>query len=316
MADFILAVHGGAGTLAPEASNPSLERESHAGLRAALGAGYRVLTAGGAAEEAVVTAVMVLEDDPQFNAGRGSMFNAAGHQEMEAAVMEGRSRVTGAVAGICGPRNPVLAAMAVLKRSPNGLLVGAGALAFLQGHIPFEDEAFFQTERRWRALQAKLARQRSGGLAPLDDADRYGAVGAVALDRSGGMAAATSTGGTTGNLPGRAGDASVIGAGTWASEHCAISATGDGDTFSRAAVAYEIVARMRFNGQALAAAANDVMTLVGQRGGSGGLIAVNIAGEVTMPFNARGMYRGVIDAAGQAQTTIYRNHPTVRDLAA
>ncbi len=316
VACYVLAVHGGAGTLSPEVSNLAYERQGHAGLRGALEAGHRVLEAGGAAVEAVVAAVRVLEDDDLFNAGRGSVFNAAGRQEMEAAVADGRSRVTGAVAGVFGPRNPVVAAQAVMNAMPNALMVGEGALAFLRGQVPFEDAEYFETGRRWDALQTKLALRRAGGLAPLSDADRCGSVGAVALDASGGMAAASSTGGVTGSPPGRIGDAAVVGAGIWASEACAISATGNGDCFLRAAAAHEVATRMRLAGQPLAQASEDVIELIGRRGGCGGLIAVNAAGEIAMPFNARGMYRGSIDASGRVRTAIYREHARISDRAA
>ena len=307
LSNFILAVHGGAGTLSPEAITRGVERALHESIRAALKAGFGVLAAGGQAVDAVVAAVMVLEDDPQFNAGRGSVFNAAGQQEMDAAVMDGRTRDAGAVAGICGPRNPVLAAQAVMRQSSHVMLSGDGATSFLRGKVPFEDPEYFQTERRWRALQDKVAAQKAGKLAPLSDQDRHGTVGAVALDASGGLAAATSTGGVTAKLPGRVGDSPLIGAGTWASETCAVSATGDGEHFIRAGAAHEICARLRLAGTTLAEATDDVIATVGRRGGSGGLIAVDKAGNVAMPFSSRGMYRGVIDAAGAARSAIFRD---------
>ena len=307
---FVLAVHGGAGTLAPEIMTDAIEQVLHSGLRAALKAGHQVLAAGGPAIDAVVTAVAVLEDDPLFNAGYGAVFNAAGRQEMDAAVMDGRTRAAGAVACVCGPRNPVLAARAVMDHSPHVLLVGEGAHEFLrQQGVAFENPDYFQTERRWRALQDKLGMQRAGKLAPLDDADRHGTVGAVAMDARGSLAAATSTGGITAKLPGRIGDSPLIGAGTWASEHCAVSATGDGEHFIRAAMAHEVCARIQHAGQSVLEAAEQVIAEVGSHGGSGGLIALDAAGRLAMPFNARGMYRGCIDSRGKGQTAIYREQP-------
>ena len=307
---FVLAVHGGAGTLAPELMTPGLEHTLHGGLRAALHAGHRILAAGGPAVEAVAASVVALEDNPNFNAGHGSVFNAAGRQEMDAAIMDGRSRMAGAVAGVCGPRNPVLAAKIVMERSGHVVMVGEGAHEFLRGMgCTFEEDEYFQTERRWRALQDKLNGQRAGNIAPLDDADRHGTVGAVAMDRRGGLAAATSTGGITAKLPGRLGDSPMFGAGTWASDHCAISATGDGEHFIRVGVGHELCARVRFAGQTVADAADAVIAEVGVRGGSGGLIAVDAAGQVAMPFNARGMYRGTVDATGRGYTAIYRDLP-------
>jgi beta-aspartyl-peptidase (threonine type) len=308
--DFSLAIHGGAGAHAPESMTSRLEQSLHAALRRSLIAGYRILARDGPAKDAVMAAVMVLEDDPLFNAGFGSVFNAAGRQEMDAAIMDGHTKDAGAVAGICGPRNPIAAARAVMDHSPHVMMVGDGALEFLRGQdILFEDDEYFQTERRWRALQEKLSRQRAGRLAPLEDTDRHGTVGAVAIDRKGRLAAATSTGGVTAKLPGRVGDSPLIGAGTWASEHCAVSATGDGEHFIRVGVAHEIEARVHYLKQPLADAAEQVLGEIGRRGGSGGLIAINAAGQITMPFNSRGMYRGSIDMAAMAETAIYREIP-------
>ena len=216
--------------------------------------------------EAVAAAVMALEDNAHFNAGHGSVFNAAGRQEMDAAIMDGRSRLAGAVAGVCGPRNPILAAQAVMQQSPHIMMIGEGA-----ARVPararacaFEEDEYFQTERRWRALQDKLRGQRAGNIAPLDDADRHGTVGAVAMDAGGGLAAATSTGGMTAKLPGRVGDSPLIGAGTWASDTCAVSATGDGEHFIRVGVGHEVCARMRLGGQTLTEAADEVIAEVGR----------------------------------------------------
>ncbi len=289
---------------------PVIERTLREALSEALAAGHRCLSAGGGAVDAVVAAVTVLEDDALFNAGRGSVFNAAGRQEMDAALMDGRTRRAGAIAGVCGPRNPILGARAVMERSPHVLLAGEGALAFLhEAGIGFEEEAYFQTDRRWRALQDKLKRQRDGELSPLDDADRHGTVGAVALDERGALAAGTSTGGITAKLPGRVGDSPLIGAGTWACDVCAVSATGDGEQFIQAAAAHEVCSRVRYAGQTIDEAAALVIAEIGKRGGSGGMIAVDKAGRVAMPFNARGMYRGLVDATGAITTAIYRNSP-------
>ncbi len=313
---FVLAIHGGAGTLSPEVMTTGLERAIHSGLRNALKAGYSVLEAGGRAADAVVASVSVLEDDPQFNAGVGAVFNAAGRIEMDAAIMDGQTRASGAVAGICGPRHPVQAAQAVMLHSPHVMLVGEGAHGFLrQQGLAFEPEEFFQTERRWRALQDKLACERTGKLAPLDDADRHGTVGAVALDAFGGLAAATSTGGVTAKMPGRVGDSPIIGAGTWASETCAVSATGDGEHFIRAGAAHEVCARIRHAGLSVHDASSGLIGELGARGGSGGLIAIDAGGNVAMPFNSRGMYRGSIDASGAGSTAIYRDHPRRLDHA-
>jgi isoaspartyl peptidase/L-asparaginase-like protein (Ntn-hydrolase superfamily) len=304
---FSLAIHGGSGTRRREAMTIEARAEFHGGLRRALRSGYRVLKGGGPALEAVTQAVIALEDDPRFNAGRGAVYTSTGGHEMDAAVMEGRTRGAGAVAGIMGPRNPVLAARAVMERSENVLLVGEGAMAFCREQgLDFEDAAYFDTAERFEALQAELERRRVKGRDTRDDAARHGTVGAVACDAAGNLAAATSTGGMTGKTPGRVGDCPVFGAGTWADESCAVSATGHGEFFIRYAAAHEIAARMRIGREPLLAAAEQVVAELGALGGSGGLIAVDAAGDVALPFNGAGMYRGRIGADGIAWTGIYR----------
>ncbi|HEX3952084.1 MAG TPA: isoaspartyl peptidase/L-asparaginase [Stellaceae bacterium] len=301
--NFALAVHGGAGTLNPDAMSAAQAALYHAGLHRALTAGRAVLADGGKALDAVTAAVMALEDDPLFNAGRGAVFTAAGTQEMDAAVMEGRERRAGAVAGIFGPKNPILAARAVMEHSPHVLLIGEGALALCRAQrIAFADRDYFHTEARWQALQRTLA-----GAAGDDEARRHGTVGAVARDRHGDLAAATSTGGMTGKSPGRVGDSPIIGAGTYANnDSCAISATGHGEFFIRYAAAHDVAARMRHGGLALDDAAGRVIAELGRVGGSGGLVAAGRGGEVALPFNCAGMYRGYVTSAGVMHTAIHR----------
>jgi L-asparaginase / beta-aspartyl-peptidase len=313
---YVLALHAGTGTIAPEALTAPIQGSICRGLEAALRAGQTVLAAGGLALDAVVAAVMVLEDDRQFNAGAGSVFNAAGRQEMDAAVMDGRGGRAGAVTGICGPRNPVLAARAIMERSRNVMMHGEGAMAFCRtAGVPFEEDEYFHTDRRWRALEARRQAAWAGDLAKVKDSDRHGSVGAVALDRHGNLAAAASTGGTTGKAPGRLVGSPLLGAGLWATSSCTISATGDGDHFIRMAAAHEVCARMRLGGMELDAAAASVVTEIGLAGGAGGMIAVDREGQVTMPFSARGMYRGVVRGSAVPQTAIFRE-PTLSALAA
>ena len=306
---FGLAIHGGAGTLRRREMSGPRAAQYHAGLRRALEAGRDVLFAGGSALDAVAAAVVALEDEPLFNAGRGAVFTAAGTQEMDAAVMEGRERRAGAVAGIFGPKNPVLAARAVMEHSPHVLLIGEGALGFCREHgQQFAGPDYFFTESRWRALQRTLDLERRGipEDEAADEARRHGTVGAVARDRHGNLAAATSTGGMTGKLPGRVGDSPVIGAGTYAdNETCAVSATGHGEFFIRYAIAHEIAARMRHAGQPLGQAAREVIDELGRVGGSGGLVAVGRDGELALPFNCAGMYRGYVETDGIVYTAIY-----------
>jgi beta-aspartyl-peptidase (threonine type) len=251
----------------------------------------------------VTATVCALEDDPLFNAGRGAVFTRAGTQEMDAAVMDGRDRSAGAVAGIFGPRNPVLAARAVMERSPHVLLVGDGATRFCrEAGLAFADRDYFFTDERWQALQTTLAQ----GEVETDEALRHGTVGAVARDRQGNLAAATSTGGMTGKLPGRVGDSPIVGAGTFADNAtCAVSATGHGEFFIRYAAAHEIAARMAHAGQTLAVAAASVVAGLERVGGSGGLVAVGADGTLAFPFNCAGMYRGYVKDDGIVYTAIY-----------
>lgn len=305
---YSIAIHGGAGTILPSLMTPEKEAAYHAGLARALDAGRAVLSSGGAALDAVTAAVMALEDEPLFNAGRGAVYNAAGVQEMDACIMDGRDRRTGAVAGIFGPKNPILAARAVMDRTPHVLMIGEGALAIARdAGLEFADRDYFFTESRWQALQETLA-QRAAGAEDADPARRHGTVGAVARDQHGNIAAATSTGGMTGKTPGRVGDTPVVGGGTFADNAtCAVSGTGHGEVFIRWCAAHEIAARMRHAGQSLHEAADHVvMQDLALNDGSGGLIAVDAAGNVAMPFNSPGMYRGCIERGGKTQTFIYR----------
>ncbi len=266
----------------------------------ALAAGRDVLAAGGNALDAVTQAVVALEDDPLFNAGRGSVFTAAGTQEMDASVMDGRDHRAGAVAGIFGPRNPVLAARAVMEHSPHVLLIGEGALAFCrEQRVPFAEPGYFSTEERWRELQEALEKRRR-------DAAEEGTVGAVARDRDGNLAAATSTGGMTGKTPGRVGDSPIIGAGTYADNAtCAVSATGHGEFFIRYGAAFEIAARLRHAGKSLHQAAEAVIEALAKFGGRGGVVAIDCTGALALPFNTSGMYRGYVRADGAIRTAIW-----------
>ena len=300
---YALALHGGAGTLRRGDMTATREADYRAGLRQALVAGRDILAGGGNALDAVTAAVCALEDDPLFNAGRGAVFTRAGTQEMDAAVMEGREHRAGAVAGIFGPKNPVLAARAVMEHSPHVLLIGEGAVGFCrETGLAFADRDYFFTEARWRALQET----RAHGESEDDEARRHGTVGAVARDRAGNLAAATSTGGMTGKLPGRVGDSPIIGAGTYADNAtCAVSATGHGEFFVRYAAAHEIAARISHADQSLAMAAAAVVAELGRAGGSGGLVAVGSNGSVALPFNCAGMYRGYVQDDEIVYTAIY-----------
>ncbi len=286
---------------------PEREDAFHAGLRAAAEAGRSVLMAGGSAMDAVTQTVMALENDPLFNAGRGAVYTSDRRHEMDAAVMSGVDRACGAVANICGPKHPVLAARAVMEQSEHVFLVGEGALTFCKRiGLEFVDPSWFGTAARLEALEVELARRSSGAPDDGDEARRHGTVGAVALDCHGHLAAATSTGGMTAKMPGRIGDSPVFGAGTWADDAtCAISATGHGEFFIRMAVAHEIAARMKLGGQSLQRAAEDVVSEVGVLGGSGGLVAVDAAGNIALPRNCSGMYRAALGGDGAIETAVF-----------
>lgn len=304
---YSLAIHGGAGTIRKDQLTPELDARYKEGLARALGAGREVLEAGGAALDAVTAAVCALEDEPLFNAGRGAVFTSEGKQEMDAAIMDGSDRRVGTVCGIFGPLNPIRAARAVMEQTSNVMLIGPGALApAREAGLPFGEAADFFTQTRWDALQ-KTLKMRAEGREDDDPARRHGTVGAVACDADGHLAAATSTGGMTAKAPGRVGDSPVIGAGTFADDAtCAVSGTGHGEIFVRWTAAAEIAARMRHAGESLEQAAHHVvMSDLAPNDGSGGLIAVDARGNVTMPFNSAGMYRGAIERGGTPQVSIF-----------
>jgi len=304
---FALAIHGGAGVV-PRA-HMTAERESacRAALSRALRAGENVLVAGGAALDSVTAAVSALEDEPLFNAGRGAVFTRNATHEMDAAIMDGQSRRAGAVAGIAGLRSPVRLARVVMEQTDHVMMIGEGALALARdAGLAFEEDAYFFTQERWDSLQETLRMQADGTL-DNDPSRRHGTVGAVARDRAGNLAAATSTGGMTAKRAGRVGDSPIIGAGTFADNAtCAISATGDGEAFIRRVVAHEIHARIRHAGQSLADAAEHVVQVdLAAHDGSGGLIAIDCDGNMVMPFNCDGMYRGSVREGGAMQTAVY-----------
>jgi beta-aspartyl-peptidase (threonine type) len=297
-----IAVHGGAGTLPPAELTPDKQRAFRHGLESALRAGFAILERGGSSLDAVVAAVQVLEDDPLFNAGRGSVLAANGEHELDASIMDGRDLRAGSVTGVRHVRNPVQLARLVMDRSPHVMLAGAGAEEFAreQGLEPVPND-YFTTERRRLELERVLrGEKKAGGEAVL------GTVGAVALDAGGNLAAATSTGGMTGKKWGRIGDSPIIGAGTYAANDCcAVSATGHGEYFIRAAVAHEIASLVRYRGMDVKQAADEVvMTQLVKLGGSGGVIAVGRDGTIAMPFNSPGMLRGAMDSRGRMETGI------------
>jgi beta-aspartyl-peptidase (threonine type) len=303
---FGLAIHGGAGTLPRAESGGERELRYRAGLAAALEAGYAVLRGHGTSLDAVTRAVVALEDNPLFNAGLGSVFTLDGRNELDAAIMDGRTLNAGSVCGVTHIKNPVELARAVMEHSEYVMLTGAGAEEFaLSRGFALVPRSYFYTPERWRQLER--IRGGDAGLSALT-ISHVGTVGAVALDAEGRLAAATSTGGMTGKRYNRIGDSPIIGAGTYADDRsCAVSATGHGEMFIRAAVAHDICSRMRFGSRTLREAVREVVfdELVKLRG-EGGVIAIDAQGEIAMEFNSEGMFRASRRAGEEAQIAIYR----------
>ncbi len=295
-----IAIHGGAGTILRSKMTPERETNYRNALKEALEVGYACLQQGQTAIDAVEAAVILLEDCPLFNAGKGSVFNAEGKQEMDASIMEGKELEAGAVAAIQGIKNPIKLARKIMEESAHILLIGEGASQFAQSHqLDFEAPKYFYNAYRyeqWQRLYGKEKAQldHSEEETKPEEDEKYGTVGAVALDQFGNLAAATSTGGMTNKKFGRVGDSPIIGVGTYANNAtCAISCTGSGEYFMRAVTAYDVSCLMEYKGLSLQAAAEEaIMNRLSQIGGSGGLIGMDAQGNIVMPFNCAGMYRG------------------------
>ncbi|MEL7291149.1 MAG: isoaspartyl peptidase/L-asparaginase [Pseudomonadota bacterium] len=306
---FSIAIHGGAGTILREQMSEELKASILADLEASARAGHRILAQSGDALDAVVAAVKVLEDSPNFNAGKGSVLTHQEMVEMDASVMHGQDLNAGAIAGVRHIKNPIELARDVMNKSEHVLLIGDGAeaFAFANGH-PFTEQDYFFTERRYQQLQS----MKEKGLFALSeskypDDKKYGTVGAVALDQHGNLAAATSTGGVTNKKYGRVGDSSIIGAGTFAENgNVAVSTTGMGEFFIRKTVAGDVAARMRYLHQDVHTASEAVIQgELKQMGGEGGLIAIDAKGDIHFAMNSSGMYRAAIDIHGQLSVKIY-----------
>jgi len=309
MNNLALAVHGGAGTILKSQMTPRLEEQYRAGLEDALRIGWTILDRGGSSLDAVEAAVCSLEDFPLFNAGRGAVFTHEGEVELDAAIMDGNTLKAGAVTFVKNIKNPVKLARLVMERTEHILLAGDGANQFAdQNGVETAPDEYFFTEHRWLQLQEALA----AGRVVLDHTDDLvqnpkskvqrsgsepwtkplGTVGAVACDQNGHLAAATSTGGMTNKQFGRVGDTAIVGAGTYADECCAVSCTGHGEYFMLGVTAYDVAARMKYKGLSLLEAASETIEHLGKISGEGGLISVDSLGNVTLPFNSAGMYRG------------------------
>ncbi len=311
----VLVIHGGAGTILRENMTPERDAEYRAALTEALRAGYAILQKNGTSMDAIVAAIQTMETSPLFNAGRGAVLTDAGTAELDASIMDGRTRAAGAVAGVTTVRSPIALARRVMEASPHVMMVGQGAETFAKEHgLEQVENSYFVLPERREQLRRMMERQRQTGYDPRSSdpyavgGEKYGTVGAVALDRSGNLAAGTSTGGMMGKKWGRVGDAPIIGAGTYAdNETCGVSATGHGEYFIRGVVAHDVASMMRYGGLSLKEAANAVvMGRLDALGGTGGIIALDREGNVAMPFNTPGMYRGYIDEAGKVTVHIYK----------
>lgn len=329
-APITLVIHGGAGTITRQNMTPEKEKAYRGVLNQALQTGYGVLKKGGTSMDAVEATIRIMEDSPLFNAGKGAVFTHDGRNEMDAAVMDGKTLKAGSIAGVTTIKNPISTARRVMDKSEHVMMVGPGAEAFAKAQgMELVDPTYFYTEARWKGLQQAIKEEKveldhSAKPAPLDktrktgsvtddkiftEGRKFGTVGCVALDQFGNLAAGTSTGGMTNKRYGRVGDAPIIGAGTYANNAtCAVSGTGHGEYFIRSVVGFDISALMEYKGLSVKNAADDVvMKKLVERGGEGGVIALDAKGNFAMPFNSEGMYRGYIKADGTSEVLIYKD---------
>lgn len=312
--NVVLAIHGGAGTILKKNMTPEKEKAYRDKLTEALQAGYKILSNGGSSLDAVQAAIVVMEDSPLFNAGKGSVFNNDGKNEMDAAIMDGSNLKAGSVAGVHLIKNPVLAARAVMEKSEHVMLIGEGAEKFAKEKgLEIVDANYFYDEYRYQQFlkakeMQKIEMDHSDSVKTKNKPDKHGTVGAVAVDKNKNLAAATSTGGMTNKKYGRVGDAPIIGAGTYANNNsCAVSCTGHGEYFIRAVVAHEISSLIEYKNLPVKEASEFViMDKLKKMGGEGGAIVLDKAGNAALPFNTEGMYRGYITSDGKIYTGIYK----------
>jgi len=298
--EFGIVIHGGAGGITRDGMTPEQDAAYREALRTALRAGYEILENGGSSLDAVEAAIRVMEDDSLFNAGRGAVFTSDGTNELDASIMDGKTLNAGAVAGVKRIKNPITLARLVMDESRHVMMAREGAEIYGEQYgIETVPEEYFFTNRRWETLQRVQEREEAE--------ENRGTVGAAALDKDGNLAAGTSTGGMTNKRFGRIGDSPIIGAGTYANNNtCAVSATGHGEYFIRSVVAYDISAKMEYNGLSLQDAANEViMEKLPDLGGYGGIIAIDTYGNVSMPFNTAGMNRGYVLDDGDIVVKLY-----------
>jgi len=316
---YVMVIHGGAGTMKKENMSPEQEKEYKNMLRKALSTGYDILKKGEPAADAVVATINILEDSPLFNAGKGAVFTHDGKNEMDASIMDGKTLQAGAVAGVTNIKNPINAARAVMDHSRHVMLTGRGAEIFAaeQGcdTVP---PSYFHTQSRWESLQRILEQEKKNDMNDLyrtpdpfqneisSPDEKYGTVGAVAMDAAGNIVAGTSTGGLTNKRFGRVGDSPIIGAGTYANNETAgISCTGTGEYFMRSLAAYRVSVLMELENLTIQEAADQVISEIGVLGGDGGLIALDQEGRIAFSFNTSGMYRGTVDEDGHIEVMIF-----------
>lgn len=313
---YVLVIHGGAGTITRESMTPAKEAAYKAELTKALRAGYNEIIKGKAAVEAVQASIVVMEDSPLFNAGKGAVFTNDGKNELDASIMDGKTKAAGAVAGVHTIKNPIKAAIAVMRQSEHVMMAGEGAEKFAaQQGLDIVDPKYFWTKERWDGLQKlqqkefnKTKKAASIGQLPdyLEVDQKFGTVGCVALDQWGQIAAGTSTGGMTNKKYGRIGDAPIIGAGTYANSQVGISCTGWGEYFIRSTAARTVAAKMEYQNKSVAVASQETIDEIGAMGGDGGMIALDAKGNMAMSFNTAGMYRGAITDKGEVVVEIYK----------
>lgn len=308
-AEYAMVIHGGAGTILKKNMTTEMYDAYYTALDTALMIGEKVLKDGGSSLDAIEKTIHYMEDSPLFNSGRGAVFTNAGTNELDASVMLGNNRDAGAIGGVTNVKHPISGAIAVMEKSDHVMMVGKGAEDFCEMHgLEIVDPSYFRTERRWNSLQKLLQKEKETGYIDGNPDYKYGTVGAVALDKEGNIAAGTSTGGMTNKKFNRIGDSPIIGAGTFAdNKTCGVSCTGHGEYFIRYAVAHDVAARMEYKGESVNEAAEFVVNkkLV-EAEGSGGLIALDAKGNISMPFNTEGMYRGYVKP-GEKKIEMYKN---------
>ncbi|MFV0143139.1 MULTISPECIES: isoaspartyl peptidase/L-asparaginase family protein [Empedobacter] len=314
----VLVIHGGAGTILKKNMTPEKEKAYRDALAESLTKGYEVIKQGGESENAVIEAIKVMENSPLFNAGKGAVFTHEGKNELDASLMIGNTMQAGAVAGVTRIKNPILAAKAVLQNSAHVMMVGKGAEEFAQTRgLEIVDPSYFKTEERWNSLQKVLEKDKekmeldhdakTQAYVPFNFVDeKFGTVGAVALDNKGHISAGTSTGGMTNKRFGRVGDSPIIGAGTYANSEVGVSSTGWGEYFIKAVAAYDVAALMNYKKLSSKKAGEEVIKKIGDLGGDGGMIILDKNGQASFPFNTAGMYRGSITQSGKITIEIYQ----------